>query len=425
MEQRGRYFLINQMSHKNTTKESVKGLYKDSFRQTFVEIDTLALRQNCQFLLKVNKTLGDGFFCPMIKANAYGHNLVLVAQTLEDEGVSHFGVSLIEEAMILREAGIKGEILVFGGFSGQGAKQLLKEGCTPVIDNWDNWNSLEQALLEHSTNTKTPCSIHLKWDTGISRTGFSLKDVEKVKEKIIAAPYVRVVAVGTHFMMGEDIQAQDSYSLQQLCLFKEILQNLGPSFLKKIKVHCFNSASALGAWQMVKQNLFPKELLPIAQGLRPGLSLYGVLPENMEGETLPLIPVMSLEAEVISLRQISKGGRVSYNGIWQAKRDSVLALVSCGYGDGYPWRLSNKGRALYKGESVEQVGRVCMNYTLFDVTHLALRGMEPKVGDRLTLLGKSGDKRISVNDWASMAEVSPYEILINAGAALPYRVKNG
>ncbi len=394
------------------------------FRNTFAEISGKNLRHNCRFLLAINKEMGSPFFCPMVKADGYGHGLISVARILEEEGVTHLGVSLVEEAVALREANIQAEILVFGGFSQEGANQLIKNGCTPVVGSWRQWRALSQVLSQFFSKEETQkrYPIHIKLDTGMSRMGFVHDEIEKIKEEIVACSTVKIIGIGTHLMAGEDIADPLGDSIRQLTLFKKFMRDLG-EWCEGVDIHCLNSPGALGLIELLREEIFPKELLSVAKGMRPGLALYGVLPENIKRENFDLRPVMSLKGEVMSVREVKKGQKISYGGTWKAESDSLLALIFCGYADGYPRCLSNKSLALYKGERVPQVGRVCMGYTFFDVTELAIKGKTPKEGENFTLFGKEGSVILCVSELSHQAEMIPYEILTGISPRVPRILK--
>lgn len=320
-------------------------------RPSYVEIDLLSLSENYQVFAK--SELGRLFFCPMVKANAYGHGDVQVVQHLESLGCPRFGVGLVEEGIRLRtKANSKAEVFVFGFTGDEAVRELLHHCLTPVVSDFSQLESLEKL----STNST---ALQLKINTGMNRLGFVAKDIKKLLEILNNSKKLKVVGVGTHLMSSEDLADPQGHSRQQLGQFEQLLKEM--SSLPFSQLHAYNSSGAAQAMQLGD---FQKQH---AYGLRIGLGLYGLLACDGSLQT-KLSPVMSLKSKIVAIQQVKKNQAVSYGATWTAPRDSQIGIVPIGYADGVPTQLSNRGIVHVGEHSVSIVGRVCMDYTMVDVT---------------------------------------------------------
>lgn len=383
----------------------------DNFRGTHVEIDFAALEHNVRW---IQQSFAPGtFLCPMVKADAYGHGDVAVAGALESFGVKHVGVCLLEEGLALKNGGIGGgaEILVFGGFDKSGAAEIVRHGFTAVLSSW---NQIEQ--LEHAATSAHP--IHLKFDTGMNRLGFDVKDARKIFDRIAKNPKFKVKGVLTHLFHGEDSMNAAGDTAGQLAKFEPVAKLFeGPG----VEVHALNSAGLLGSIAVGAGH----PLKARNWGLRPGLLIYGANPGGPP-MSLPIKPVMSVRARSSVLHEVRKGASVSYGPSWRAPRDCTIAVVPIGYGDGYHRHLSNKGTALFAGHRVPVVGTVCMDFLFLDVTDVASKVKTSSTGYEVVLFGSSAETTasVSVEELAAQAGTIPYELMISVGRRVP-RVYKG
>jgi alanine racemase len=360
-------------------------------RRTHLRIDTSALRHNLNLLKKWN---GPAFFCPMVKANAYGHGSDLVAHVVEDNGCSALGVALVEEGVALRASGIKTDILTFAPLSMEGAQVALKNAITPVLGRFEDLIALDRARIDGTVKA------HLKFNTGMQRLGFDLGDLTKLKSELKARPWLSVEGLCTHFTHGEDAALEDGPTRSQLARFDQMTAGF-PGFK-----HAHKSASLAV--------LEGKELQP-ALGSRPGIGIYG-LPHDGRALGKDLRPALTWVTELIHLHTVEKGESASYSGRWTAQRRSVIGVVPMGYGDGYMRALSNKGAMLCRGRRVPVVGSVCMDYTLLDLTDV---GAELKAGEPIVVLGRQANEEISAADIAEWAGTIAYEVVTNISARIP------
>lgn len=385
----------------------------EMYRRTFAEINLDHLAHNIRV---VQKSFPDApFLCPMVKANAYGHGDVQLARFLETLGVQHLGVCLIEEGLLLRNFGVKAEILVFRGFDRVGAEKMIQYRMTPVVTTWEQIEHLEDVA-------DAPVGIHLKFDTGMNRLGFRPEEAQKLFERLWQNKKIRVKALVTHLYNGEDAASDSGDSASQLRALHHVSTVFKPF---DIFCHSLNSAGILNLLQVRGSANKNHPLMLQNWGLRPGLMLYGYNPlENRSG--LDLKPVMSLKSVVNTFRHLKKGEVVSYGGTWKAQKDSVIAVVPIGYADGYHRILSNQAYALFNGERVPVVGSVCMDYLMLDVTD-ALKGQDVhSLKDQEVILFGYDSKGnfLSPEELAGKAKSITWEMLTSVGERVP-RVYTG
>jgi alanine racemase len=359
-----------------------------SFRPTQVHIEREVLKQNLRLLQQWNGA--QAFFCPMVKANAYGHGDVLVAKCVEEVGASAMGVALIEEGIRLRQAGIRLPILVFAPLTSvAAAKAAVEQQITPVLGRFEDVEFLREALAGRSY------AVHLKFNTGMNRLGFDRDEVQKLRD--LLPSHLRVEGVCTHLSHGDEIYVADGISRQQIARLGEMAHEF-PGVR-----HAHKSASLA---TLVRHQL-PKDP---ELGTRPGISIYGI-PYDGELSAPGLQPCLRWKTRVLRIHQVQKGEAVSYGARWVAARRSTIGVLPVGYGDGYMRALSNRGEMLCRGQRVPVVGSVCMDYTLIDLTDAPAA-----VDDEVVLLGAQGTQRITAQELAEKAGTIAYEIVTGISA---------
>lgn len=386
----------------------------EMYRRTFAEINLDHLAHNIRVLQKTFPQAP--FLCPMVKANAYGHGDIQLARILEASGIKHLGVCLIEEGLLLRNAGVKTEILVFRGFDREGAKKIIQNDMTPVVSTWEQIEHLEAVA-------SSPVSIHLKFDTGMNRLGFSPGEAQKLYDRLWQNKKVRLKALLTHLHSGEDAQDVAGHSAQQLLKLHKVSQ-VFKTF--NIFCHVLNSAGILSLMAAQKRGVSRDHPLQLQDwGLRPGLMIYGYNPIG-DKSVCELKPVMSLKSHVGSYRRLKAGETVSYGGTWKALQDSVIAVVPIGYADGYHRSLSNKAMVLFAGEKVPVVGNVCMDYLMLDVTGVVQgKDLQEFKDQEVTLFGYSSEGHfLSPEELGLHAQTITWEVLTSVGERVP-RVYTG
>lgn len=370
------------------------------FRATRVETDTASLKNNLAILKKCN---GDrAFFCPMIKANAYGHGDVAVAHVLQSGGISAMGVALVEEGLKLRTAGIHSPILIFAPFDKAAASAMFTHQLTPVVGRFEDLTALA------SLKGKTELGIHLKFNTGMERLGFDESELEKLRAELKNQTHLRVEGLCTHLTHGDEAHEPDGFTARQLSR----LESLTRGFNGLKHAHKSSSLATLAEHSIAKDSML---------GSRPGISLYGLA---YEGKRVGpgLKPVLRWISALNRVHQVDKGSAVSYGARWIAPRRSVIGVVPVGYGDGYPRSLSNRGHMLFRGLRAPVVGTVCMDYTMLDLTD-ACRDGSPQAGEEVLILGHQGSEEISASELAEKAGTIAYEIVTGIRARVAREVK--
>lgn len=357
-------------------------------RPAYARIIADHLEEN--FLVLRSMVQEDQFFCPVVKANAYGHGVVGVAQKLVALGAKHLGVSLTEEAIELREAGISTPIVQFGPISKYDVETINQNKIIPLISSQDSLRALDE-----NSDRSSIQELHLKFDTGMNRLGFSVEEARSLASFMVQARHLKLTGVCTHLSRGNDVSSVE----MQTNSFLEV----GNYFdLRKYQSHIYNTD---GLFSATKSN-------KAVFGARPGLGLYGYSYAQTP-MAKKLKPVMSLHAKIVNIRSLKSGSRVSYDGTWVAKRDSIIGVIPLGYADGIPRHLSNKGRVLMRGQLVPVVGRVCMDYFMVDLTDLAQ--LNPQNGDEVEVFGTNRN----LADLAEEAGTFAYEILTKIGQRVP------
>ncbi len=381
------------------------------YRRTYAEINLDHLAHNIRL---IQKAFPQAFLCPMVKANAYGHGDVQLSRSLEAMGVQHLGVCLIEEALLLREAGVKTEILVFRGFDREGAQKMVDYKLTPVVSSWEQIEHLEKI-------NRGLIPIHLKFDTGMNRLGFRADEAEALAQRLWQNKNIQLQALLTHLWMGEDADQDRGHSARQLQTFQKVNEVFKPF---QIFAHALNSAGILNKMFLQQQNrLSPSHPLAQEWGLRPGLMIYGYNPLT-DKKNLPLKPVMSLKSHASVYRHLAVGETLSYGGTWKAQRPSVIAVVPIGYADGYHRILSNQAYALFEGVKVPVVGNICMDYLMLDVTDIGhvneISQRQDQKEAEVVLFGESAQGTfLSAEELAVQARTITWEMLTSVGERVP------
>jgi alanine racemase len=372
-----------------------------ALRPAWVDVDLEALEHN---LRAVRERLGASLAMAVVKADAYGHGAVGVSRALEAAGVDWLGVALLEEGAEIRRAGVELPILVLG--TARPAKIALyrRYRLTPTVSSltelalWSGWTAGEREAQP----------IHLKVDTGMGRLGVALDEVAQALALVRSHPGLHLAGLLSHFGDADDLASPRN--AEQEARFAAVLALLTPEERARALVHMANSAAALHR---------PASRFDLA---RLGIGLYGLDPVPPGGTDLipDLIPVMSVRARIVQLREVPPGTPVSYGGRTVTRRHSRIAVVPVGYADGYAWRLTGRAEALVRGRRVPIAGSVTMDMTLLDVT-----GAGAELGDEVVLLGRQGGEEISAVELAGHAGTISWEILCHLGLRLPRRYVRG
>lgn len=367
----------------------------DSVRPTRAEISLGHLRHNLQCLSRVAQVP----VWSVLKADAYGHGSKAVARTLERAGSAGVCVALIEEGIELREAGIQVPILVMGGHYGSAWGELLQHRLTPVLSRRDQLQSLAE---EVRFTGGPPVPVHVKIDTGMARLGVSLHDLGAFADAFAGQPELTLGGVMTHFASAES----DAESVtEQLQLFDGACALLAAHGLQVQRRHAANTAATLG---------HPRARLDM---VRAGIGLFGMAPGVSTDVTLK--PVMRVRTEVVALRSVPGGAGVGYGKTWRASRESQVATIPMGYGDGLSRALSNKGHVLVRGRRAPIIGAVSMDMTSVDVS--SVPGVQ--IGDEVVVLGNQrgplGEATLTAEELAAQTGTIAWEVLTAVSRRVP------
>ena len=331
----------------------------------------------------------------IVKADAYGHGAIPVAQSLEPLGIFGFGVASVMEGIALREHHIHCPIVVMGPLLPEHLSEIIRHQLTPVISRAE----IFQQLIDQLSPRTTPFPIHLKVDTGLHRLGFEVDQALSLltTHSLSNAPVV-IEGFLSHFADADNHDhTLTNLQIQQFLAFIDQANKLGvhPPLL-----HMANSAGIL---------FHPTAHLGM---VRPGLMLYGYAPRQ-EGSppSIALQPVMQATTYVAHLRSLQPGEIVGYNALFRTRRPSQIAVLPVGYTHGFPRHLTGLGHVLLKGEQAPIIGKICMDMMMVDVTDIP----HPAVGEEVMLLGKQGTREITAEDYAGWLKTIPYEVLCGIG----------
>ncbi len=328
----------------------------------------------------------------VVKADGYGHGVVPIARRLQAEGVDGFGVALAEEGIELREAGIDRAILVLNGINGGAHREIIARGLTPVL-----YEISEAAAFEAVANGR-PIDVHLKVDTGMGRLGVPTSLLPEFLRELRRFPSIRIAGLMTHLSTADDDRAYVAEQLQAFKYAEGLVRRFGHEPAVK---HAANSAAVFR---------HPETLF---DWVRPGISLYGY--PGTDSVDVPLKPAMRWRTEVLRIRALHPGESAGYGRSFRAVRETRLATVPIGYGDGLLRSASNRGHVLIRGVRCAIVGNVAMDLTTVEVTDVA--GVS--IGDEALLLGEQEGATLDARDLAAAARTIPYEVLTNVSRRVP------
>jgi alanine racemase len=369
--------------------------------RTWAEVSLAALGANFH---AVEKHVGKGVtICAVVKADGYGHGAVECARALESEGAQWLGVTDAAEALALRAAGVASRILLMTGIWKGEEDAIVVQNLTPTI--WETWHI---ARLEGAARKRQKVlPVHLKLDTGMNRLGASKAALPHLCEMLSTCQHLSLEGVSTHFASAEILDAKDA--VRQMKSFAEGLAILHSYGLRPPLLHMGNSAAMSARPETWKTMV------------RPGIALYGYSLAFMRGDKpadvapLPLRPVLSWKTRVLTVKDVPAGQAVGYMGTFVTRTQSRIAVLPVGYADGYPRLLSNRARVIVGGEYAPVVGRVSMDLTIVDVSHIP--GIA--VGEEVILIGQSAGKSVDAVELARLCESVPYEILCGLSQRVP------
>lgn len=361
-----------------------------SIRPTWAEIDLAAFDRNVDAL--ISRIGPAAKLVPMLKADAYGHGAVELAKRCRTDRVGMIGVALLEEALELRQAGIKLPILVLGPLNEEQVRTAVDHDITLGVTGPESLEIIARVARERDV------TIHLKLDSGMGRMGNLETDLPRVVELLRSAPRLRLDAIYTHFANASD--PKDPFTEQQLARFAMLVETLREAGITAPRTHLSNSAAAMRG---------------IVGGdyVRIGVALLGAT--AIDDNPLRLEPLMRWRTEIARVKELPAGSPVGYGLTFRTKRLSRIATIPVGYADGYTRRLSNQADVLVRGRRAPVVGRISMDLVTIDITDVP----EAEFGDEVVLLGRQGAEEITAEELAAKLDTISYEVFCNVGARVP------
>ena len=357
-------------------------------RPAKVVISLSALRHNYS---RICTLAPDSKIMAIVKADAYGHGIAHIAQSLEDADA--FGVACLEEARELRQANIKQRInLLEGPYAGEELSEISELGLDIVVHDISQVEMLEQSQLIKRVD------VWLKIDTGMHRLGFLPQLVNVVISRLQQTNSVKDIRLMTHLASAND--RDNPMTLEQIQCFNQVTEN------QDIEKTIANSAGIMA---------FPDAHV---DWVRPGIMLYGVSPfSDSQGPQQGLKPVMTLESRLITVKQLKAGEPVGYGATWRCPENMLVGVVAAGYGDGYPRHAKSGTPVLVNGKRVELIGRASMDMLTVDLRSQA----HAKTGDPVVLWGEG----LAVEEIANHADTIPYEVLCAVHKRLEFSYGEG
>ena len=369
-------------------------------RPTWVEISLSKLRRNFE---RVRQLAGSRKVMAVIKADAYGHGAVAVANCLAQCGADWFGVASVEEAAELRAAGITQPILLLGGLYMSDPADLVKYQLTPTVSSTARLDTYAECARRYGR----PIEFHLKVDTGLGRLGVPPERLAAFLEHYRSLEGVRLTGLLTHLASAEDLVATQTELQGER--FRAALAQLKSAGIEPELTHVSNSGALLSGRE------FPENMVRI------GALLYGycmplVLPPDKHLPDIPAFePALTFKSRVVYLKDVPSGTPLGYGEAFHTRRPSRIATVPVGYADGLIRALSNRGHAIVGGKLARLVGNISMDLSLLDVTDIP--GVN--VGDEVILVGQSQQVSITALDIAQLLGTVPYEVLCLIGKRVP------
>jgi alanine racemase len=360
----------------------------------WIELDQAALYQNLE---TIRRQIDQRPVMAVIKANAYGHGLVPFASMLQGEGMRHFAVAKVPEAMALREAGVGGTILSFGPYAQADLDEIVRHSISQTVFT----DQMESLNLEARRQRRiTPVQVNI--DTGLGRVGVPWSEALPFLQRVNDLTGLRLEGVFTALTEDEEFDRVQLDRFLQIC---------GEAERQGVSVgvrHAASSAALMGQ---------PESYLDM---VRPGIAVYGHYPsqETYRSRPLPLEPVLSLKTHVMYVKTLQSGESVSYHRAWVAQRPTRVATLPVGYSDGYPPTVAGRSFVLIRGRRYPVIAMVTSNHVIVNLGDDPL----PQAGDEAVLVGSQGSERIEAQEVADAAGVSVYKLLIGLAAGLPRRI---
>ena len=393
-----------------TMPGTAAGAAVDPTARTWVDVDLGRIASNLRAL---SSLLADGGRILMpVKANGYGHGLVPVARAAREAGAWGLGIAALDEAQALREAGVAGPIVCLMPILPAEAPRAVGLDVTAAITSWPQAEALDAAA--RAAGRRVP--VHVEVDTGMGRAGVWDREAAPLIERIAELQGLELEGMFTHFASADE--SERGHTDAQIDRFDALLDALAERGIRPPYVHVANSAAAL-RFRRASRAL-----------VRPGIAIYGSTEEiardtdrdgrgAFDADLFP--PSLSWHARVVAVKDLQRGEPVSYHRRYRAGGAERIALLGVGYGDGWPFGLSNRGRVLLRGRPVPIRGAVCMDLTMVDATPFP----DLEVGEVATLIGEQGEQRRTVAEIGREAGLMSYAVLTGITQRVPRRYTGG
>lgn len=369
--------------------------------KTWAEIDLGAVREN---IAKIRERLGRGVgLLAVVKADAYGHGMAQISRAALQAGASWLGVSNIHEALKLRRSHPSAKILILSAGMAGHAGAIVRHRVTPVICSLE----MLDAVAGAARRAKRIVDVHIVIDTGMGRIGVWHEGAFDFIRRARRTKGVRLEGLSSHFACAADRDL--SFTKLQLDRFKRVLGKCARAGIRFPLTHVANSGALLG---------LPSSYFTLA---RIGIMIYGVYPSREVIKSIPLRAALTLKTEICFLKNVPPGRSISYCRSYVTYRDTRVATIPIGYGDGYCRLLSNRGEVLVRGQRAPVIGNITMDQTMIDVGHIP----GAQVGDEVVVIGRQGDNEITVNEVADLTGTIPYDVMCAMGKQVQHRIYRG
>ena len=373
-------------------------MYKEALRPVWAEINLSNLDYNIK---NIKAKIGDREMIGVIKADAYGHGSVKVAEVLRENGCKTFAIATLQEAVTLREAGAKEEIIMLGLTPDMYADTIVNYDITPVVCDFANAKAFSDAAAKAGKTVSGLIAV----DTGMGRIGYLADELEyavEVVKNIAALPNFKIKGMFSHMSTADAFDK--TYSHQQEAKYNKFYEALTAAGIEIPFRTLANSASIM-------------ELPTVYfDACRPGIILYGCYPsDEVDVNQLSIKPVMSVKANIVHLKDVPAGFSVGYGRRYISEKPSKIATIALGYADGYPRPYSSQAKVIVNGVIAPIAGNICMDQCMIDVTDVP----DVKVGDEVIVMGTDGKNTILADDIAKATGTINYEITCAFGQRLP------
>jgi len=363
--------------------------------RTWVEVNLDHLACNIRSLKA--KIGPDVRLLPLLKANAYGCGIATVGRVAHENGADWLGTELVEEALVMRQAGITAPILTVGPIAPWHAEAIVKNDLRVTVRDAETL----QAVSAQAEAQRARIKVHLELDTGLRRMGFSPEQALSFARQVKETAGVELEGVWTHFASSDD--PDPAFTRGQFEKYRSFLQSLAEAGIEVPVRHAANSAALIQ---------YPEMRLNLS---RCGETVYGLVPRRDLARSLDLKPVVEWKTRLAWIQEVSCGVPVGYGQAWVAGRDSRIGTLSFGYADGYRRSFANRSHVLVRGRAAPVVGKLSMQMTMVDLTDIP----EARLNDEVVVMGQQGNSSVTAYDLADLAGTGEFEILVDISDRVP------